>query len=120
MTNRWHRAIGFALTGIDLDLAPQATPDLDALVTQLAERGWDADRMIRHAHQAAASELWPHPIPDALRAGLGAAQLHAAIRLARVCYGLEVLAVLPPSRRTSLDANERRLLADVPPHFGRS
>ena len=35
MTNRWHRAIGFALTGIDLDLAPQATPDLDALVVQM-------------------------------------------------------------------------------------
>ena len=60
------------------------------------------------------------PVPDALRAGLGAAQLYAAIGGARERYGLEALTVLPPSRRTRLDADERRLLADVPPHFGRT
>jgi hypothetical protein len=38
---------------------------------------------------------------------------------ARDRFGLTVLTVLPPSRRTRLDADERRLLAEVPPHFGR-
>ena len=116
----WHRAIAFALTGADLDLGEQQAPDLDLLVEQLSHRGWDADALGEHARAAAAAGPWPHPVPDALRAGLGAAQPYAAIGGARERYGLEVLTVLPPSRRTRLDADERRLLADVPPHFGRT
>lgn len=116
----WHRAIAFALTGADLDLGEQQAPDLDLLVEQLSHRGWDADALGDHARAAAAAGPWPHPVPDALRAGLGAAQLYAAIGGARERYGLEVLTVLPPSRRTRLDTDERRLLADVPPHFGRA
>lgn len=116
----WHRAIAYALTGADLPLGGQAAPDLDAFARQLDEQGWDAERLGAHAREAAASGPWPHPVPDALRAGLGAAQLHAAIAGARARFGLEVLTVLPPSRRTALTPDERRLLADVPPHFGRT
>lgn len=115
----WHRAIAFALTGADLELGDQPAPDLDVLVDQLGDQGWGAGTIAAHAREAAAVGPWPHPIPDALRSGLGAAQLYAAIGGARARYGLEVLTVLPPSRRTALTADERRLLADVPPHFGR-
>lgn len=117
----WHRAIAFALTGEELDLGDQAAPDLAGLAAALAGHGWDAGALAAHARATVAvGAPWPHPIPDALRSGLGAAQLYAAIGGARVRYGLEVLTVLPPSQRTALDADERRLMADVPPHFGRT
>lgn len=115
----WHRAIAYALTGVDLGLGGQEAPDLELLVTQLGAAGWDRGRLADHARAVAATAPWPHPIPDALRSGLGAAQLYAAVTGARARLGLEVLTVLPPSRRTALDADERRLSADVPPHFGR-
>lgn len=87
-------------------------------VAQLATRGWDAGRLCAHARQASADGAWPHPVPDAARVGLGAAQLSAAIGRARARYGLTALTVLPPSRRVGLDVDERRLLADRPPHYG--
>lgn len=113
----WHRALAFALTGAELDLDAQTAPDIADLVADLAKLGWDADAVGAHAREAAGSGPWPHPIPDTLRSGLGAAQLYAALTEARARLGLEVLTVLPPSRRTRLDADERRLLADVPPHY---
>ena len=115
----WHAAIAFALTGERLDLGAQAVPDPDALARELEEAGWPAERVTAHAQHAAGVQPWPHPVPDDLRAGLGAAQLHAAVARARDRLGLTVLTVLPPSRRTRLDADERRLLVEVPPHFGR-
>ncbi len=121
MNQPWHAAIAAALTGEELDLGVQPFPDPVALEHQLAAAGWSAARLLEHARATAArEEPWPHAIPEALRPGLGAAQLHAAIGRARDHLGLAVLAVLPPSRRTRLDADERRLLADVPPHFGRT
>lgn len=120
MNHPWHAAIAFALTGEALALGVQPAPDMAALVAQLDAAGWTTERIGAHAHGTLGHEAWPHPVPDALRAGLGAAQLHAAIGRARAHYGLEVLVVLSPSRRTQLDAHERRLLADVPPHFGRT
>lgn len=118
MSGPWHRAIAFALTGTDADFGVQDAPDPATLVAELAERGWDAERIAAHARDVPGTEPWPHPVPDALRAGLGAAQLHAAIGQARGRLGLEVLTVLPPSRRSRLTADERRLLGEVPPHHG--
>ena len=118
MSAAWHAALAWALTGEPMDLGVQDAPDVDELAGRLAARGWGAERVAAHAREASVADAWPHPIPDALRSGLGAAQLHAAIGRAREHYGLTVLTVLPPSRRTSLDADERRLLADRPPHYG--
>ncbi|WP_232549984.1 hypothetical protein [Propioniciclava soli] len=116
MTEPWHRAIAYALVGEDLELGLQARPDVPALLRELASRGWTGGRIADLARGAAAAG-WPFVVPDALRRGLGAAQLHAAIGSARTELGLDVLAVLPPSRRTTLTADERRLRADVPPHW---
>lgn len=117
MTAGWHRAIAWALTGEDLPLPEQDVPDLDALVEQLAAAGWPASRIVASAGEARAAGIWPVPVPARLRAGLGAAQLHAAIREARLGYGLEAGTAVPPSRRTTLTADERRLLGEVPPHY---
>lgn len=120
MTGRpWHRALGQALTGCDLDLGVQERFGADAAVAALAAAGWDAVRIGAHAHAVAGAEPWPHPVPADARGSIGAAEFHAALIRTREALGLAVLTVLPPSTRTRLDADERRLLADAPPHFGR-
>lgn len=119
MSVGWHRALAHALVGSDLGLPDAPAPDPDALRAALAAAGWDAGRLGAHAAaRRARGEPWPHPVPDALRRGLGAAQFHAALARLRGDLGLDAVEVRPPSRRTALDADERRLLADVPPHHG--
>ena len=120
MTASWHRALGLALTGEALELGVQDAFDVDAAVAALAAAGWDAERVHDHAHQCAGSVPWPHPVAAHERDGVGPAEFHAAILRLRERLGLSALEVRPPSTRTRLDADERRLLADVPPHFGRT
>lgn len=117
MSGGWHRAIAFALIGEELDLPEHDTPDVTALAAELAESGWSVERVVARADAERSHGIWPFGVPDGLRSGLGAAQLHAAIQAARARYGLDGLSVQPPSRRTSLTADERRLLNDVPPHY---
>ncbi len=117
MDAAWHRALGFALTGTDVALGVQSSPDPAHLAAQLAEAGWPAERIADHARAIQASGgIWPHPIPDALRAGLGAAQLSAALGAARRALGLAALESRVAAPRSVLTADERRLLADAPPH----
>ncbi len=119
MTLAWHRALASALVGSDLGLPDAPAPQPDAVRAALADAGWDADRLAAHVAECrAAGEPWPHPVPDALRRGLGAAQFHAVLAALRHDLGLEGLEPRGPSRRTTLTPDERRLLADVPPHHG--
>lgn len=115
---RWHAAIGYALVGEDLALDEPVQPDPARLVTDLADAGWDAGRIRAHASAAAEAEHpWPHRIPAELRRGCGAAQLHAALGRTRALLDVVTLETLAPSARTTLDADEQRLLRDVPPHY---
>lgn len=114
MSSPWHTVIALALVGDRIDLGLQERPDVPALVAELSARGWDRERVAAIAH---GTSPWPFPLSAADRAGLGPAQLFAALREARRALGLESLRVRPPSGRTRLDADERRLLADVPPHY---
>lgn len=105
------------MTGTDLLVGVQRAPDAARLAADLVSAGWPPERVAAHARATLASgEAWPHPIPDALRAGLGAAQLLAALRRVRAELGLAALESRAPSRRSALDADERRLIADAPPH----
>jgi hypothetical protein len=113
----WHAALAYALVGEEWSLDRRPGPDLPALAVELAARDWTRERIAVHARSVQESgRPWPHPIPDALRAGLGAAQLYAALGRAREELGVAVLDPRAPSGRTVLTADERRLLADVPPH----
>lgn len=114
MSGAWHTALAWALVGERLELGVRERPDIGVLLAELAERGYDRDRVAAIARDAS---TWPFPVPDADRAGLGPAQLSAAVRAARQALGLEALEVRPRSGRTALDGDERRLLADVPPHY---
>lgn len=117
MSGRWQAAIAYALVGAELPLDEAGRADPEAALTALSGLGWTAERIGVHAREVAAdARPWPHPVPAALREGCGPAQLQAAVARAREMLGLVTLEVLPPSRRTRLTADERRLLAEVPPH----
>ena len=120
MTLPWHRALGLALTGEELDVGVQERFDARAAADALADAGWDAPRIAEHARALAGVAPWPHPVAAGRRGGIGPAEFHAALIRTREALGVDALDVLPPSARTTLNADERRLLADVPPHFGRT
>ncbi|WP_040158500.1 hypothetical protein [Nigerium massiliense] len=116
----WHTTLAQALTGESLDLGVQESPNIAELVGALASRGWDAAAVRRHALDTQAAGLpWPHPVSPAARQGMGFAQWFAALARARTALGVDVLDVHAPSHRTTLTADERRLLAEVPPHHVR-
>ncbi|GAB3922357.1 hypothetical protein GCM10011575_14020 [Microlunatus endophyticus] len=118
---RWNAALAYAITGQRWDdLAESGKPELVQLADEIRRRypgGVEAlqARIIGRVQQ---DEPWPYEVPDDLRAGLGAAQWWAALSQLR-----RRLAVGPQPDRPVLsdrkpDADEQRLLRDVPPHHG--
>ncbi|QDP98028.1 hypothetical protein FOE78_20895 [Microlunatus elymi] len=117
---RWHEALAYAITGQRLDgLGTQPTPDLQVVAAAIADRSDGGPDGLRELirQRRAAGEPWPYPVPAELRQGIGAAQWIAALNALRQRLDLDnperpVLSDRAP------DADERRLLADVPPHHG--
>ena len=96
---KWHQALAYAVTGERFpQLGEQDQPDLDALADWLAGR-------VREVVV---------PLPSDLIAGLGPAQFHAA--LAELRRRLQPPPAAPVLASRPLTTEERRLLADVPPH----
>jgi hypothetical protein len=107
----WQQAVAYALTGRRYaELEGRRGPDLDALVAFLQPRlGVELDL----------SELGrPHPLPEDLRQGIGAAQLWAAVAELRTRLVPPAPAPTTVLRGRPLTADERRLVEDVPPHHG--
>lgn len=105
------RAIAYALAG-DPESAPGVTDPGD-LITRLG----GPESLRAHATAVrAAGEPWPHPVPAELRTGLGAAQLYAAIEHAR--RQVDLPPKRPVLRTAAPDADDLRLLREVPPHHG--
>lgn len=109
--------LAFALTGENLPL----TGDIgaaDRFLARLDSAGWPARRIRDQAHSRWDEDAaWPYPLAPGRLHGIGAAQWYAALTRVRRQLGLDVVRQ-PPSQRTELTAEERRLLADVPPHHG--
>ena len=118
----WHRALAYALCGVDLaGLPDRPGPDAAALAEELTAAGWDLTALRRHADQTRqAGAPWPHRVPMDLAEGLPAAQFAAALRALVSGWGL---AAAPSRVRTAATdrpaAGDERLLRDVPPHFGK-
>lgn len=129
----WHAAVVYALVGevtdddgLDPTRSPggsaptdaAGSPDPSAITATLTARPGGLERLRAEiAARRRAGQSWPYPIPAELRDGLGAAQLLAVVAELRRTLDLDppvrpVLSDRPP------DADERRLLADVPPHHG--
>jgi hypothetical protein len=105
----WHQALAYAVTGVRFEeLGRQARPDLAVVAAFLRARlGGEVEL---------AELRRPHPLPPELAEGLGAAQLAAAVADLRA--RLVEAPARPVARDRALTADERRLLADVPPHHG--
>lgn len=102
-----------------LDLGRRPQPDVAELVNELAHR-WPGGLAALRAEvqQMQRAGRWPHPVPTALMAGLGPAQFVAALRELAEQLELARGPAVPPAASRPLSADERRLLADVPPHHG--
>lgn len=101
----------YALTGEEHARTP------GDLLARLAACGWSLDRLaaLRDARRSA-GEGWPFTVPAHLLE-CGYAAFAAALVQARGELGLDGLTVPPPPSRP-LNADERRLSADRPPHWG--
>jgi hypothetical protein len=107
------RALWVALTGAEPD--GELPAGTGALVI-LAERGWDPAAILGHAVAVvAAGGVWPHPVPPDLRAAVGAARLRAVLAQVVGELGVGNGPVVARGARP-LNADERRLMADRPPH----
>ena len=108
------QAVEFALAGC-AGLLTSVDPDP---LTALAAVGWGRDEVVAHAEQVRADgDVWPHPVPDGLRAQVGSARLIALLQRLQVELGLFGRAAAPAAPRP-LTPDERRLLNEVPPHHG--
>lgn len=118
--SHWHTALAFALTGQRWEgLDGPAVPDPDRLARQVSDRfdgGTDGLRAMITARRGS-GKPWPFTVPDDLRAGLGAAQWLAALAAVRDRLGLDRRPSRVPTDQLP-DADERRLLREVPPHHG--
>jgi hypothetical protein len=115
----WHTALAYALVEQDLDFPASEQPDPAALLTSLTESGWSSERIASHARAVIGAERpWPHPVPTALRQGCGPAQFHAALTRVRELLDLRTWETRSPSDRQQLNADEQRLMREVPPHHG--
>jgi len=118
---RWNAALAYAITGQRWDdLDETGMPELATVADEIGRRFAGGIAGLRHQIAATVQEggRWPYELPAGLREGLGAAQWLAALAGVR-----ELLSVGPQPDRPVLsdrepDADEQRLLRDVPPHHG--
>jgi hypothetical protein len=106
----WHQALAYAVTGRRYpELGRQPVPDLDLVAAFLRRQQDGADAPVLSAG--------PHRLPPDLTAGLGPAQLWAAV--AELRRRLEGPARPPVVAAPVLPGpDDQRLLRDVPPHHG--
>lgn len=107
--------LGRALTG---EALPLRSPLTDDIVAELGHLGFGVDRLvqIRRARQEA-GEPWPFPVQAEVVREVGFAVFQARLQALR--KELSLTGLQPRQRvERALDAEERRLSADRPPHWG--
>lgn len=115
----WGEALGTALLGRPLRMSCSATPSLDDVLAALAADGVSADDLVTHARDVRdAGGVWPHPVPPELTRPVGAAAFLSLLKALRAQLGLTGTVARPPAVPRPLTPDERRLLADKPPHHG--
>lgn len=111
----WASELASCLVGESVEL-PDAAPVARDVLEGLERAGWPVARIEAIARaRFEAEESWPFPVSREVIA-VGPAQWYALVAEARTLLGLDG-DVQPPPTRTALNADERRLLSDVPPHW---
>ena len=104
-----------ALTGEVLPV----TGDAAGLVAELAGLGWDVERLAALREERMRRRLpWPFPVDLEVRRELGFARFDALLAWVRKELGLAGTRSRAQAPVRPLSADERRLLADRPPHWG--
>ena len=104
-----------ALTGEVLPV----TGDTVGLVAELARLGWDAERLTALRAERMRRHLpWPFPISLDAREELGFARFDALLAQVRKELGLPGTRSRAQAPVRPPNADDRRLLADRPPHWG--
>ena len=112
---RWQAALAYALLGPPVrELVEPGAPRVDQLLDELG----GAAAVRAQVVVARAAGPWPYEVPVELRAGLGAAQYAAAWRGLIGALGPLTTNARPVVTDRALTADERRLIADRPPHHG--
>ncbi|PID98483.1 MAG: hypothetical protein CSA83_00995 [Actinomycetales bacterium] len=100
----------YALTG------EQIPASNTTIQTRLAQIGWNSADIAKFRDDRLAAGLsWPLAVEPEMVVSMAA--FAAELMAARSQLGL-VGPVSPPSRRRALNADEKRLIADRPPHWG--
>jgi hypothetical protein len=111
-TASWHQALAYAILGRRLpELSHQGQPDVAALADELSA----VDRLDASVNALRAQGIWPLPVPSDLMVGLGRAQFMAALAELVQKLGFDAYRTHPAVDRPP-NADERRLLDEVPPH----
>ncbi len=120
VTARWQAALGYALTGCELQLAEPGRPDPQALVEGLDAAGWPASRVAEHAARAGRrrSCLAPRTCRPPFAPAVVPPSSPQRSRRPGSCCSLTTLEVRAPSGRLKLNPDEERLMREVPPHHG--
>lgn len=110
------RALAMAVTGEDL---PVTASDVPSLVAELTRLGWGRERVQQLRRERMEQRLaWPFPVAPELMAGAGFARFAALLADLREALGVSGRLAAPPAPRRALNPDERRLVADRPPHWG--
>ena len=112
---RWQAALAYALVGPPVrDLTETGRPDVQRLLAELG----GVPVVVGSVRVARERGPWPYEVPPELRQGLGAAQYAAAWTAVLTALGPLATNARPVVADRALTAEERRLLADRPPHHG--
>ncbi len=112
----WATHVSYALLGqaVEIDVEP---PTPESILAALDGTGWPKTRIASVARQRLDhGESWPFPVAPQVVKAAGAARWHAVMGEIVESLGVSIEHRAPSSRST-LDSDETRLLADVPPHW---
>ncbi len=111
----WAERVAYALVGTLLPMA-ETGPAPGLIVTELERHGWGRERIAQHVEELRAHGLpWPGPVPPQWVREAGPAQWQAV--MSETLRLLSVDDRGPVRARVALTADDRRLLADRPPHW---
>lgn len=110
------RALARAVTGEDL---PVTSVEPVLLADELAALGWDAKRLQElRGERMESQQAWPFVVDVEVQREFGFARFSARLAQLRELLGASGKVEVPPAASRPLNADERRLAADRPPHWG--